>query len=79
MTDSDFTQKLAHDDVVAFLNSCSNTFGQLAAILKTIEKEAPEFSDLRKLAGAGHSIASDFENVADCWREEVKTNGVTAS
>lgn len=71
------TTNPAHiDDVVEYLKSCSDAFTQIAAILSAIEDKAPEFGQLRALAGAGFWIASDFENMANSWREEVKKNGV---
>ncbi len=77
MADGNATQNKTHiDDVAGYFNCCSDTFGQLAAILKAIEKDLPEYGDLRKLAGAGVYLATDFENMADCWREEVKAKGV---
>lgn len=80
MANANTTEKPTHvDDVVEYLNSCSDAFGQIAAILKAIEGDAPEYSDLRKLAGAGHYLANDFENIADCWREEIKKKGVRAN
>lgn len=79
MTNANTAQNPTHvDDVVGYFNACSDTFGQLAALLKVIEKEMTGDSDLRKLAGLGHYMATDYENIADCWREEIKTNGVRA-
>lgn len=72
MADANVTENTPHAKLAAeYLACCSDTFGNLAAILKTIIKEAPEHSDIRKLAGAGLMISEDYENLADCWREEV--------
>jgi len=69
MAGTDSTKRGVHvADVVSYLNACSGTFGELAAVLRMIEKEAPEHSDVRKLAGAGLKIAADYENLADGWR-----------
>ena len=64
------------DDVVSYLNSCSDVFGQVSAILKIIEKESGQYSEIKKLARAGISLASEMENTSDCWREEIAINGV---
>lgn len=55
-----------------YFRSCSEHFGQLAAILRAI-KEDPEVSPhVKALADAGHYIATDLENTADCWRQEIQ-------
>ena len=64
------------EDIAAYFASCSDAFGRLAALAKTIEAQAPNCSDLKKLAGAAYYIANDFENTANCWRDDVSTYGV---
>ena len=72
MADANVTENIPHAKLAAeYLEGCSDAFGSLAAILKAIVKEAPEHSDIRKLAGAGLMISEDYESLADCWREEV--------
>lgn len=63
-------------EVVSYLRCSADTFGQLAAIFRTIESREGEYSDLRKLAGVGHYLAEDFANLADGWREEVEKGGI---
>lgn len=65
-------------DVVSYFSCCSDTFGQLAAILDSIERGAGSIpaSEIKKLAQAGSYLADHFENIADCWREEVEKNSV---
>lgn len=71
------TNLSAHGEDIAssYLESCSDAFGHLAAISRAIERLANEHPDLRKLAGAAYYLADEFENLADCWREEVIKNG----
>ena len=55
-----------------YLECCSDAFGNLAAILKSIVKETPEHSDIRKLAGAGLMIRETLiysPQPAPCRRE----------
>lgn len=73
MAEENSTQKfIGVDEAATYLEACSQTFGQLASILKILEKELPEYGDLRKLAGAGVYLASDFENAAGCWQESLQ-------
>lgn len=55
----------------SYLNDCSNTFGQLQSIFNAIIRSVDKDSDAAKLAGAGLHVANDYENAADCWREEI--------
>jgi hypothetical protein len=64
------------EDVGAYFNICSDSFGQLAAILAAIKKSAGDDRHMANLADAGAYIASDMENAADCYREDVLQNGV---
>jgi hypothetical protein len=66
----------SNDDVVSYLKCCSDTFGQLEAILNTIKQKSETSSEIHKLADAGVYIAGDYENLADSWREEVEKVGV---
>lgn len=52
---------------------CRDGFGQLAAILKAIESQSGQTSDLRGLTGAGLHIARDLEDLADRWSKEAET------
>lgn len=64
------------DEVARYLETCSDVFGQLAALARAIETQSENHSDLKKLAGVAYYLAYDYENMADCWREEIKENGV---
>jgi len=64
------------EDVAMYLECCSDGFEQLAAIFKAIAKEAERDFHIRALADAGRYIADDLANTSDCWREEVRDNGV---
>lgn len=65
-------------DVVSYLSCCSDTFGHLAAIFGSIERQAEDqsASEIVKLAQAGFYIADDFENETDAWREKIAKDGV---
>jgi len=63
-------------DVASYFYACSDTFGQLEAILMAIEKQSETLSSVHKLAGAGVYIARDYESNADSWREEIEREGV---
>lgn len=63
-------------DVESCLRECSDTFGQLAALLNVIKEKAGEDSELGKLAELGRTVADDLENYADATREELKKGGV---
>lgn len=77
MAIADFTENPTNIiDVVMYLKCCSDSFGQLDSIIKVIEDQSTEFSEVRKLAGAASYIASNFENLSDCWREEIQKKGV---
>lgn len=77
MADANSTQVPIHlDDVVSYLASCSEAFGHLDAILAAVEQHPECSPHIKSLAGAGRYIAQDFDNYADCRREEVKANGV---
>lgn len=77
MAVADSNQSPVHiDDVVSYFAACSNAFGQVAAILKAIEQAAPEYSEVKKLAGGAWWIANDHDNLAGCWSEEVQKNGI---
>ncbi len=57
------------EDTVEYLRECSQAFGQVRAILAVIKEKSDEYSDIYQLAGAASHIATDFESVADSWRE----------
>lgn len=63
----------APDCVKISFTRCRDGFGQLAAILKAIENQAPHSADIRRLAGAGLHIARGFEDLAGRWCEETAT------
>lgn len=74
MANTDSTQSIEHsEDVASSFDSCSNAFGHISAILNTIQKQAADHSDIKKLAGAALYISRDYENLADCWREDAVT------
>lgn len=64
------------DDVASYLEHCADVFGQLAALAKVIESQAPDYSDLKKLAGAARYLADDSENTVGYWHDEITENGV---
>ena len=64
------------DDVAGCLNSCSESFAQLAALLHVIKEKAPEHSDCAKLAALGLTVANEMENYADATREQLQKGGV---
>jgi hypothetical protein len=48
MAGTDSTKRGVHvADVASYLKGCSGTFGELAAVLRMIDKDAPEHSDVR--------------------------------
>lgn len=65
------------DDVAGCLNSCSESFAQLAALLHVIKEKAAEHSEVAKLAALGLTVAHDMENYADATREQLQKGGVT--
>lgn len=62
-------------DAVRWFEACHERFGELAALLEVIAGRCDKHSDLRKLSRLGKEIASDYENMADCWREELQKGG----
>lgn len=65
-------------DAASMLKACSESFGWLAAILGAIGKNPDCGGEVRRLAGAGRSIADDMEDLAEVWSEDMKTGGVQA-
>lgn len=63
-------------DVAAQFGMCSRSFGQLAAILKTIADEAKDDHRLLALAGAARYIADDMCNLTDCFQDEIEAHGI---
>jgi hypothetical protein len=63
-------------DAAAQLKICSEAFGQLSALFASITRD-PGFSgmDAQRLAGAGRSIADDFEDRALSACEDLRTGG----
>lgn len=64
------------DDVECCLNSCADSFAQLAVLLRTIKEKAPEHSDAAKLAALGWAVACDMENFAGSTLEKLQAGGV---
>ncbi|RTL34314.1 MAG: hypothetical protein EKK49_08825 [Rhodocyclaceae bacterium] len=64
------------NDVECCLNSCAESFAQLAALLQVIKDKAPEYSDAARLAALGWSVACDMENFAGSTLEQVQKGGV---
>lgn len=64
------------NDVECCLRECSDAFGQLAALLRVIEKNAAEHSDLSKLAALGWASACDMDNFAASTLEQMQKGGV---
>lgn len=60
------------DDIALYFGVCSDVFGQLAATIKVIERDVNEHSDIKKMLTMCFNLASDFENNADCYREDVE-------
>lgn len=77
MADANSTQNdpMHRDDAASYFKSCSTSFGQLEALFKAIKKEVDPHSQLSKLAGLGEYMSMDMENLADCWRGELKREG----
>jgi hypothetical protein len=66
------------DDAVAFFGSCFARFGELAALFDAIRILANDPRNavmLARLAMLGEDAASDYENMADCWREQLEKGG----
>lgn len=78
-TDTTLSQTSAAD-LAGYFASCSDAFGQLAAIVRVIrlesEREAHCATSIANLAGAAEHIANDLEGLSDDWRSEVLTRGV---
>lgn len=67
---------VAKDDVAMYFACCTERFGELSALFDAIARRIGEHDDLHKLAKLGKDVAADYENVTDCWREEVEKGGV---
>ena len=63
------------DDAVAYYRIASDKFGELYALFDAISKALPEHDKARKLATLGKDVAQDYENQADCWREQLQHGG----
>ena len=63
-------------DIALCFGVCSDVFGQLAALIRVIERDVPEHGDTKKLLAMCANLAEDFENATDLYREEVEKNGV---
>lgn len=63
------------DDAVGYFRCCSDRFGELAALFDAIAQRINEHDDLHKLATLSKDAAADYENMADCWREELDKGG----
>lgn len=55
-----------------YCSIASNKFGELAELFDVIRKEVDERSRLFRLANLGYDVARDYENQADCWREDME-------
>jgi hypothetical protein len=66
---------MAKDDAVMYFGCCGTRFGELAALFDVLAKRINEHDDLHKLATLGKDVAADYENMADCWREELEKGG----
>lgn len=65
------------EDVAAFFQCSSDKFGQLAALFNAIAGKLNELDQAHALAKLGYSVAQDFENMTDCWRENAEKGGVS--
>lgn len=74
MSESGFAP-MHKDDAVKWFGACHERFGELAALLEVIARRCDKHSDLLKLARLGKEIASEYENMADAWREELQKGG----
>lgn len=74
MSDGDF-RPMPKNDAVAWFRCCSECFGELAALFDAIRRQCATGTDLDKLCALGAEVASDHENMADCWREELEQGG----
>ncbi len=63
------------DDAVAYFGCCSDHFGELAALFDVIVRRTHEDEEIHKLARLGKNAASDSENTADAWREQLDKGG----
>lgn len=68
-------EPMPHDEAVMLFGIASDKFGALYALFTAIAKELPEYGELRKLANLGKDVAQDYENQADCWREQLQHGG----
>ncbi len=59
-------------DMALRLRIACDKFGELAAIFDILARHTTEQDDLHKLARLGKDVAQDYENQADCWREELE-------
>ena len=74
MSDGEFLP-MHKDDAVTWFRCCHERFGELAVLFDVLTQRIDEHDDLRKLATLGKDVASDYENMADCWREELEKGG----
>jgi len=66
------------EDAAAFFGSCFVRFGELAALFDAIRRLANDPCNavtLARLAMLGKDAAADYENMADCWREQLEKGG----
>lgn len=82
MTTTDKNHAADLEYAAEYLRLCSDTFGQLAALLKVVEEKSDELSDMRfegsstlsdihQIVAAAKYIAYEHENNVDCWRADV--------
>lgn len=70
------TRAIPLEDVAACLQSCSDTFDQLAALCGAIAEGLPEHSRLRALATLAATVAADAANYPDDVRGQIQSRGV---
>lgn len=63
------------EDAAGFFAACSDKFGELAALFRAIQKSDDQH-ERGQLTELGRDVAVDFENMADCWSEEIRRGGV---
>jgi len=63
------------DDAVMWFRCCGERFGELAALFDAIAGRINKHDGLHKLATLGKDAAADYENMADCWREQLEKGG----
>lgn len=80
MADADFnihSQGERIEDVITSFMTCREAFAQLEILLRNIGKGLPPETETKRLTDLAHYIAYDYEELADCFMENLERNGVS--